>query len=161
MVAVIGESRCGRGKNACGTGKNRCSAIAITQIELNFAVALPVRGCQSSKQVRFVVASTWRQAAFHQCNLFVTCPHHSSSTFSSIAGMAPHYVPMPDLCCDTTWYSAQTRTLVYQALRAGFRGIDTAAQPSQYREDLVGDGMRDAIQAGILRRKDLHVSVLP
>lgn len=38
----------------------------------------------------------------------------------------------------TAWKETATTDLVVKAVRAGFRGIDTACQPKHYREDLVG-----------------------
>lgn len=67
---------------------------------------------------------------------------------------------IPKLVYGTAWKGDTTRTLVKQALRAGFRGIDTAAQPKHYQEDLVGQGIRDAINDGIVKREDLYVSCL-
>lgn len=51
----------------------------------------------------------------------------------------------------------RTADLVYAALQAGFRGIDTACQPKHYREDLVGAGVRRAIADGIVRRDELYL----
>ena len=51
--------------------------------------------------------------------------------------------------------------MVHQALKAGFTGIDTAAQPKHYQEDLVGEGVRDAIREVVVRREDLYVGTLP
>lgn len=59
----------------------------------------------------------------------------------------------------TAWKKQQTATLVYQAIKAGFRGIDTAAQPRHYQENLVGEGIRKAIEEGIVKRKELFVSL--
>jgi diketogulonate reductase-like aldo/keto reductase len=57
----------------------------------------------------------------------------------------------------TAWKKDQTVNLVYQALKAGFRGIDTAAQPRHYNEALVGEGIARAIQENIIKREDLYV----
>ncbi|ORY64083.1 NADP-dependent oxidoreductase domain-containing protein [Pseudomassariella vexata] len=59
----------------------------------------------------------------------------------------------PRLVYGTAWKKDQTADLVYQALKTGFRGIDTAAQPRHYQEHLVGDGLRRAISEGIITRK--------
>ena len=64
---------------------------------------------------------------------------------------------IPKLVYGTAWKQDATRALVKQALQAGFRGIDTAAQPKHYQEDLVGQGIRDAISEGIVKREDLYV----
>jgi diketogulonate reductase-like aldo/keto reductase len=66
----------------------------------------------------------------------------------------------PTLVYGTAWKKERTADLVYQALKAGFRGIDTAAQPRHYQEALVGDGIRQAIEEGVVRREDLFVSLL-
>ena len=58
----------------------------------------------------------------------------------------------------TAWKKEKTAELVYQALCSGFRAVDTAAQPKHYREDLVGDGIRRAINEGKVSRDDLFVS---
>ncbi|RAH54182.1 aldo-keto reductase [Aspergillus piperis CBS 112811] len=64
---------------------------------------------------------------------------------------------IPTLIYGTAWKKDQTADLVHQALGAGFRAVDTAAQPKHYREDLVGEGIRRALQDGYVRREDLHV----
>eukprot|EP00928_Gymnodinium_smaydae_P084627 TRINITY_DN67913_c0_g1_i1.p1 TRINITY_DN67913_c0_g1~~TRINITY_DN67913_c0_g1_i1.p1 ORF type:complete len:338 (+),score=15.32 TRINITY_DN67913_c0_g1_i1:34-1047(+) len=52
----------------------------------------------------------------------------------------------------TAWKKEATTDLVVQAVRAGFRGIDTACQPKHYREDLVGAALvRLAQEDGISR----------
>lgn len=72
---------------------------------------------------------------------------------------APNAAPiaLPVLVYGTAWKKDRTTDLVYQALAAGFRAVDTAAQPKHYREDLVGEGIRRALRDGIVRRDDLHV----
>jgi diketogulonate reductase-like aldo/keto reductase len=45
-----------------------------------------------------------------------------------------------------------------QALKAGFRGVDTAAQPRHYNEALVGDGIGKSVSNEGIRREDLYVS---
>lgn len=63
----------------------------------------------------------------------------------------------PRLVYGTAWKKDKTANLVYQALKQGFRGIDTAAQPRHYQEPLVGEGMRRAMSEGIISRKDLFL----
>ena len=65
-----------------------------------------------------------------------------------------------DFIYGTAWKNESTAKLVAQAIKAGFRGIDTACQPRHYREDLVGAGIRDALDGGIVERKELFVSPL-
>jgi len=64
---------------------------------------------------------------------------------------------IPRLVYGTAWKKERTADLVYEALKAGFRGIDTAAQPRHYQEDLVGQGIRRAIADGTVKREDLYV----
>jgi diketogulonate reductase-like aldo/keto reductase len=66
-------------------------------------------------------------------------------------------VPMPPLIYGTAWKKERTATLVVQALRAGFRGIDTACQPRHYDEAGVGAGLQAAYAELGLRREDLYV----
>lgn len=52
----------------------------------------------------------------------------------------------------TAWKKEATTDLVVQAVRAGFRGIDTACQPKHYSEDLVGAALaRLAREDGVPR----------
>jgi diketogulonate reductase-like aldo/keto reductase len=64
---------------------------------------------------------------------------------------------IPKLVYGTAWKKERTSDLVYQALKAGFRGIDTAAQPRHYQENLVGDGIRKAIKEGLVTREEIYV----
>ncbi|KAI0542150.1 NADP-dependent oxidoreductase domain-containing protein [Xylaria digitata] len=64
---------------------------------------------------------------------------------------------MPRLLYGTAWKKEATGDLVLKALKAGFRGIDTAAQPRHYNETLVGAGIKEAISKGIVRREDLFI----
>lgn len=80
-------------------------------------------------------------------------------TLRAVQGAAPASLPV--LIYGTAWKQDQTAELVHQALNAGFRAVDTAAQPKHYREDLVGAGIRQAIAEGTVRREDLYVSTGP
>lgn len=64
---------------------------------------------------------------------------------------------IPAFLYGTAWKKEKTADLVYQAICSGFTAIDTAAQPKHYREDLVGDGIRRALDEGKIRRDDLFV----
>lgn len=70
----------------------------------------------------------------------------------------PHIVQaIPALIYGTAWKKDATADLVYQALSAGFTGIDTANQPKHYQEHLVGTGMRKALQQGKLNRDHIYL----
>ncbi|RXJ59993.1 aldo/keto reductase family protein [Candidatus Marinarcus aquaticus] len=66
-------------------------------------------------------------------------------------------VQIPALLYGTAWKKEETATLVEAALKAGFRGIDTACQPRHYNEKGVGDGIAQAIQSGLLTREELFL----
>eukprot|EP00668_Euglena_longa_P019924 GGOE01024764.1.p1 GENE.GGOE01024764.1~~GGOE01024764.1.p1 ORF type:complete len:289 (-),score=76.74 GGOE01024764.1:578-1399(-) len=58
---------------------------------------------------------------------------------------------LPAMLYGTAWKKERTVDLVVQAVRAGFRGIDTACQPKHYREDLVGEALVQLEREGIPR----------
>lgn len=64
---------------------------------------------------------------------------------------------IPVFLYGTAWKKERTADLVYQALCSGFTGVDTAAQPKHYREDLVGEGVRRALSEGKVKRENLYV----
>ncbi len=89
-------------------------------------------------------------------------PQYSTHSSSPNPLTSPHTLrttgqPMPSLIYGTAWKKEKTADLVYTAIKAGFRGIDTAAQPKHYQEHLVGDGIRRAIKEGIVKRNELFV----
>ncbi|KAM3566426.1 hypothetical protein ARSEF4850_000568 [Beauveria asiatica] len=65
---------------------------------------------------------------------------------------------MPKLVYGTAWKKDETAKLVYTALKAGFRGIDTAAQPKHYNEQGVAAGLKKAVLEGIVKREHVFVS---
>ncbi|KAI1210423.1 Aldo/keto reductase [Annulohypoxylon truncatum] len=71
--------------------------------------------------------------------------------------MSTEPAPMPKMLYGTAWKEEKTSEYVYKALKAGFRGIDTAAQPLHYKEPLVGAAVRQAIAEGIVKRSDLFL----
>ncbi|KAF7547919.1 hypothetical protein G7046_g8855 [Stylonectria norvegica] len=64
---------------------------------------------------------------------------------------------LPRLIYGTAWKKDHTADLVYAALKTGFRGIDTAAQPKHYNEQGVGQGVQKAVKDGIVRREDFYI----
>lgn len=80
-----------------------------------------------------------------------------ASSADSEASTSPPPVTTPRLVYGTAWKRERTADLVHAALSAGFRGIDTAAQPRHYREDLVGEGLRRAVAEGICHRRDVFL----
>jgi diketogulonate reductase-like aldo/keto reductase len=64
---------------------------------------------------------------------------------------------VPDFLYGTAWKEERTPALTEQALRAGFRGIDTANQRRHYFEAGVGEALAAAYRAGIVTRADLFL----
>jgi diketogulonate reductase-like aldo/keto reductase len=64
---------------------------------------------------------------------------------------------VPALLYGTAWKEERTADLVAQALRMGFRGIDTANQRRHYREADVGRALQAELRRGMLRREDILV----
>ena len=64
---------------------------------------------------------------------------------------APSGVTMPPLIYGTAWKAERTTDLVVEAVRCGFRGIDTACQPKHYREAGVGEALQRLAGEGIPR----------
>ena len=73
-----------------------------------------------------------------QCDDFIT----------SMAG-----VRVPAIIYGTAWKKERTKTLVEQALAAGFRGIDTACQPKHYYESGVGEALAASYELGLSREQ--------
>ncbi|KAI0843427.1 Aldo/keto reductase [Hypoxylon sp. FL0890] len=90
------------------------------------------------------------------CRPLVHSPHRQASGTRSFA-MDTKPAPMPKLLYGTAWKKDSTADLVFLALKSRFRGIDTAAQPRHYKEDLVGAGVKLAISSGIVKRGDLFI----
>lgn len=63
----------------------------------------------------------------------------------------------PPFIYGTAWKKEDSTRLVTEAISAGFRAIDTAAQPKHYREELVGDALRDCFEKGIVKREQIFV----
>src|SRR5882672_5190149 len=64
---------------------------------------------------------------------------------------------LPDFLYGTAWKEDRTAALTELALRAGFRGIDTANQRRHYFEEGVGLGLAAAYHDGVVGRADLFL----
>jgi len=69
----------------------------------------------------------------------------------------PQAPPIPGFLYGTAWKEDRTPALVELALRAGFRGIDTANQRRHYFEAAAGQGLAAAYRAGVVAREDLFL----
>jgi diketogulonate reductase-like aldo/keto reductase len=65
--------------------------------------------------------------------------------------------PIPAFLYGTAWKEDRTQALTELALRAGFRGVDTANQRRHYVEADVGLALAAAYRAGIVARDDLFL----
>jgi diketogulonate reductase-like aldo/keto reductase len=72
------------------------------------------------------------------------------------SAIPPASAPMPPILYGTAWKKDETAALVERALRAGFRGIDTACQPKHYNERGVGDGIQACIGT-VITRAELYL----
>jgi diketogulonate reductase-like aldo/keto reductase len=70
--------------------------------------------------------------------------------------MTENGVRCPRIIYGTAWKKLQTASLVTEAIRLGFRGIDTACQPKHYDEAGVGAGVAASLNDG-LSRADLYL----
>ena len=66
-------------------------------------------------------------------------------------------IRVPRFLYGTAWKEQETARLTGLALRAGFRGIDTANQRRHYDEAAVGQAVADAIASGLVGRGDLFL----
>ncbi|KAH8897141.1 Aldo/keto reductase [Thozetella sp. PMI_491] len=64
---------------------------------------------------------------------------------------------VPAIIYGTAFKFEQTSALVEAALKAGFRGIDTAGSASAYREKLVGDAIKAVLASGEVGREELYI----
>lgn len=69
----------------------------------------------------------------------------------------PDRLPVPAFIYGTAWKEDRTSALTEQALRAGFRGIDTANQRKHYFEAGIGEALTSAYREGIVTRPDLFL----
>lgn len=63
---------------------------------------------------------------------------------------------MPKIIYGTAWKKERTAELVIQAVKVGFRGIDTACQPKHYAEPLVGAALM-ALKSSGIKREELFI----
>lgn len=66
-------------------------------------------------------------------------------------------LPQPPFLYGTAWKEDRTAALTEIALRAGFRGIDTANQRRHYFEAAVGEGLAAAFRTGVTTREELFL----
>lgn len=63
---------------------------------------------------------------------------------------------IPPIIYGTAWKKEHTKELVMEAIRAGFKGIDTACQPKHYHEAGVGQALK-ALKREAYKREDLFI----
>jgi len=63
----------------------------------------------------------------------------------------------PSFLYGTAWKEDRTAGLAEQAIRAGFRGIDTANQRKHYFEAGLGEALQAVYRAGIVKREELFL----
>jgi diketogulonate reductase-like aldo/keto reductase len=65
--------------------------------------------------------------------------------------------PEPPFLYGTAWKEQDTARCVFDALASGYRALDTANQRRHYDEAGVGRGLREAYDAGLVRREQLFL----
>lgn len=63
----------------------------------------------------------------------------------------------PRFLYGTAWKEERSAELTFQALQAGFRGIDTANQRKHYNEEGVGQGIKKFLELKTAQREDLFL----
>ncbi|KAI4862915.1 Aldo/keto reductase [Hypoxylon rubiginosum] len=108
--------------------------------------------------------SSLKKVHAKHCVLLPNCSYRQNTALPTPQALGVRYfvmdakpAPMPKLLYGTAWKKDATADLVFLALKAGFRGIDTAAQPRHYKEPLVGAAVKLAISSGIVKRGDLFI----
>jgi len=71
--------------------------------------------------------------------------------------VAPAAAPIPRFLYGTAWKEERTEALTTLALRAGFRGIDTANQRKHYFEAAVGTAVGKALSEALVARSELFL----
>jgi diketogulonate reductase-like aldo/keto reductase len=71
--------------------------------------------------------------------------------------LSANQIKMPRLIYGTAWKKDQTASLVKQAIKNGFRGIDTACQPKHYNEAGVGEAIASCLNDNIVARSELYL----
>ena len=71
--------------------------------------------------------------------------------------MPSPFPAIPDFLYGTAWKEDRSAALTELAIRAGFRGIDTANQRRHYSEAGVGEGLAAAYRTGVVTRADLFL----
>ena len=85
-------------------------------------------------------------------NLRASEASNKNSPYSDASDLASAY---PRLTYGTAWKKDATSNLVYHAILAGFRHVDTACQPKHYHEVGVGEGWMAASEELGLERSDI------
>jgi diketogulonate reductase-like aldo/keto reductase len=67
------------------------------------------------------------------------------------------HLPSPAFLYGTAWKEERTAALTELAIRAGFRGVDTANQRRHYFEAGVGEALSAVYRAGLAQREDLFL----
>jgi diketogulonate reductase-like aldo/keto reductase len=92
--------------------------------------------------------------AHHELPKYVVKPKESLHDLSAQSILASN---RPYILYGTAWKKDDTADLVYAAVHAGFRFIDTACQPKHYNEADVGHGWKTAADEMKLKRSDFYL----
>ncbi|KAK0635053.1 NADP-dependent oxidoreductase domain-containing protein [Bombardia bombarda] len=111
----------------------------------------------SPAKLRTIIAPFFYNTSTRTCKMMSTTNPNPQAAAPAPSAAARQKMEMPPLIYGTAWKKERTADLVYQAIKAGFRGIDTAAMRRHYDEELTGHGIHRAIQEGLVTRADLYI----
>jgi diketogulonate reductase-like aldo/keto reductase len=111
--------------------------------------------------MHIILFNTYKMSHFKPPSSLKT---HSDSGGTTRLGMASAHsanriinTNRPYLVYGTAWKKERTAELVHQAVKSGFRFIDTACQPKHYHEPGVGEGWRSAANEMNMDRSELFL----
>ena len=64
---------------------------------------------------------------------------------------------IPEIIYGTAWKKEKTQSFVEEAVKQGFRAIDTACQPKHYHEKGVGDALSSLYSQSTIQREDIFL----
>jgi diketogulonate reductase-like aldo/keto reductase len=80
-----------------------------------------------------------------------------SSTRMKYGSISAARAAVPDIIYGTAWKKERTQGLVEEAIKQGFRAVDTACQPKHYHEKGIGDALHELYSQNIIQREDIFL----
>ena len=118
-----------------------CKQFSHASNDIAFSSSMSLIGRKSLFVIRFT----------YRCSIRTMVSASPFNTHSRLSDEKPAFT------YGTAWKKDQTKLLVKEALKQGFRRVDTAAQPKHYQEHLVGEALREAYSEGTVSREDVYM----